>query len=92
LVFVVDVVGGDHGRDLTVELRRAGIAADRAFDSRSMKAQMKAANRAAARLALIVGEDERSAGEVTIRDLASGDQTTAARSDVVAAVRAGLTP
>src|SRR5205814_4260686 len=37
-VFVVDTTGGGVARDLTAELRRAGIAADRAFDQRSMKA------------------------------------------------------
>ena len=30
-VFVVDVTGGEAARDLTFELRRAGIGADRAF-------------------------------------------------------------
>ena len=68
-VFVVDVAGGDHARDLVVTLRRNGIAADRAFDARSMKAQMKAADRSGAAFVLIVGEDEVAAGTVTVRDL-----------------------
>jgi histidyl-tRNA synthetase len=68
-VFVVDVTGGAVARDLTVALRRAGLGADRAFDGRSMKAQMKAADRSGARWAAIVGEDEAAAGAVTLRDL-----------------------
>ncbi|MEZ5234843.1 MAG: His/Gly/Thr/Pro-type tRNA ligase C-terminal domain-containing protein [Acidimicrobiales bacterium] len=44
------------------ELRRAGIGADRAFDGRSMKSQMKAADRSGARVALIVGSQELEAG------------------------------
>ncbi|MFN0092928.1 MAG: histidine--tRNA ligase [Acidimicrobiales bacterium] len=68
-VFVVDVTDGSAARDLTVELRRAGIGADRAFDGRSMKAQMKAADRSGARLAVIVGGDELAAGTVTLRTL-----------------------
>jgi histidyl-tRNA synthetase len=68
-VFVVDVTGGDRARDLTFELRRAGLSTDRAFDGRSMKAQMKAADRSGARLVLIVGEDEVAADAVTVRDL-----------------------
>lgn len=67
--FVVDVVDGTLARDLVTRLRRAGLAADRAFDGRSMKAQMKAADRSGARVAVIVGEDEAAAGEVTLRDL-----------------------
>jgi histidyl-tRNA synthetase len=68
-VFVVDVTGGAVARDLTVALRRAGLGADRAFDGRSMKAQMRAADRSGARWAAIVGEDEAAAGAVTLRDL-----------------------
>jgi histidyl-tRNA synthetase len=68
-VFVVDVTGGAVARDLTTALRRAGIGADRGFDGRSMKAQMKAADRSGARWAAIVGEDEVAAGTVTLRSL-----------------------
>jgi histidyl-tRNA synthetase len=70
-VFVVDVTGGDVARDLTSTLRRAGVGADRGFDGRSMKSQMKAADRSGARFAAIVGEDEAAAGVVTLRDLRS---------------------
>jgi transposase-like protein len=90
-VFVVDVTGGDAGRDLTFELRRHGISADRAFDARSMKAQMKVADRSGARLALLVGDDELEAGTVTLRDLRSGEgQTEVPRAEVVAKVTAQL--
>ena len=47
-VFVADLTGGEHARDLTFELRRAGITADRGFDGRSMKSQMKTADRSGA--------------------------------------------
>ncbi len=70
-VFVVDVTGGDLARDLTSALRRSGLGADRGFDGRSMKSQMKAADRSGARFAAIVGEDEAAAGVVTLRDLRS---------------------
>ena len=90
-VFVVDVVGGDSARDLTTELRRAGLSADRAFDQRSLKAQMKVADRSGARLALIVGPDEQAAGAVTIRDLRTdAPQELVTRGDLVAAIRKRL--
>jgi len=91
-VFVVDVVGGDAARDLTAALRAAGVSADRAFDDRSMKAQMKAADRAGARLALIVGEQEAAAGTVGLRDLATREQETVERVGIVPAVLARLSP
>lgn len=83
-VFVVDVTGGTVARDLTAELRRAGIRADRAFDGRSMKSQMKLADKSGARHVIIVGEDEAAGGEVTLRDLASSEQRRVDRDAVIA--------
>jgi histidyl-tRNA synthetase len=67
--FVVDMTGGEAARDLTHELRAAGLSADRRFGGGSMKAQMKSADRSGAAFAVIVGEDEVAAGEVTLRRL-----------------------
>jgi histidyl-tRNA synthetase len=85
--FVIDVAGGAHALELTQALRAAGVRADRAFDDRSMKAQMKQADRSGARLALIVGEQEVANGTVIVRDLTSGEQAAVARADVVDHVR-----
>ena len=72
-VFVVDTTGGDQAALASrSELRSAGLRADRRFDGRSMKAQMKAADRSGARLALIVGADELAAG--------TGDRARPARA------------
>ena len=92
-VFVVDTAGGDAARDLCAELRRAGLSAERAFDGRSMKSQMKAADRAGARFVVIVGSDEQAAGTVTIREMA-GDRTqeSVPRGDALARLRARLAP
>ena len=90
-VFVVDVAGGDAARDLTAALRVAGVAADRAFDGRSMKSQMKAADRSGARLALLVGEDEVATDSVTLRHLRGDvEQERVARADVIQRVRSLL--
>jgi histidyl-tRNA synthetase len=86
-VWVVDVTDGSHARDLTHELRGAGVAADRAFEARSMRSQMKAADRSGARLAVIVGEQEVDDEMVSIRDLRTLDgQHSVRRADVVAEV------
>lgn len=91
-VFVVDVTGGEHGRDVTLELRRAGISADRGFDGRSMKSQIKSSDRSGARLAVIIGEDEVSNGTVTLRDLRDrSGQVPVARDQLVEQVRGALT-
>jgi histidyl-tRNA synthetase len=86
--FVVDVTGGAAARDITAELQAAGLRADRAFDDRSMKAQLRAADRSGATLALIVGPDELSAGTVSLRPLrGTGEQRSVTRREVVHAVR-----
>ncbi len=86
--FVVDTTGGAEALALTEELRAAGLRADRAFDARSMKAQVKAADRSGAAVALIVGPDEREAGAVAVRPLRSGaGQVLVPRAEVVEQVR-----
>ena len=89
-VFVVDTSGGAEALLLTFELRAAGFVCDRAFDNRSMKAQFRAADRSGAHIALVVGEQERADGTVTVRDLEGGDQQTVDRADVVDHVRKRL--
>ena len=72
--FFVDVVDGMSALRLCEEVRAAGFTADRAFDGRSMKSQMKAADRCGATFAVIIGEDEANAGTCTVRHLATSDQ------------------
>ncbi|HMS12003.1 MAG: histidine--tRNA ligase [Microthrixaceae bacterium] len=68
--FVVTFGGdGSDARDLCTRLRREGHSVERSFDGRSGRAQMKQADRSGARFALVIGDDERAAGTVTMRDL-----------------------
>lgn len=89
-VFVVDTTGGLEAVRLTAELRAAGMSSDRAFENRSMKSQMKAADRSGAAFAVIVGTDELDAGTVVVRPLraeraadGSGGQQSVARHDLI---------
>ena len=82
-VFVVDTTGGLEALRITEELRAAGVAVDRAFENRSMKSQMKAADRSGARWAVIVGEDELAAGTILVRPLReAGDQMSIPRNEL----------
>jgi histidyl-tRNA synthetase len=81
--FVVDVTGGRQALTITTELRAAGLAADRAYDGRSMKAQMRLANRSAAAHAVIVGDHELTAGTVVVKPMRGGEQTTIPRADLI---------
>jgi histidyl-tRNA synthetase len=86
-VFVIDTTGGATARDLADELRRAQLRADRAFDGRSFRAQMKAALRSGAALAVVVEPEG-----ITIRTLREkGEATPVDREKVVDEVRNRLT-
>jgi histidyl-tRNA synthetase len=90
-VWVVDTTGGREATRLASELRAAGVSCDRSFDARSVKAQMKGADRSGARLAVIVGERELAAGTAAVKDLASGEQEEVDRLRLVEHVRQRLT-
>ena len=47
------------------------------FTPKSLKAQLKAANRSGAPLALIIGEDEWQDRQVTLKQMDTGDQVRA---------------
>jgi histidyl-tRNA synthetase len=83
-VFVVDTAGAGDALVLTQELRASGIAASRAYDNRSMKAQMRAADRSGAAVVVIIGSDERSAGTAVVRTLrGGGEQAVIARTELL---------
>jgi len=87
-VFVVDLTDGSSARDLTHELRSAGISADRRFGGGSMRSQMKSADRSGAQWAVLIGADELESGTVTVRDLRSdAPQSPVPRTDLVAELR-----
>jgi histidyl-tRNA synthetase len=85
--FVVVTTEGTDALVIAAELRAAGVSADRAFGGRSMRAQMKVADRSGARVAVIVGADEAAAGEVTVRPLRGGEQQRVPRPDMVKHVK-----
>ena len=82
--FVIDTTGGLEALQLTAELRAAGLTADRAYENRSMKAQMKVADRSGAEIAVIIGSNEVAEGAVTVRPLRTNEgQQTIARSTLI---------
>lgn len=89
-VFVVDITGGEQATVICDALRAAGVGADRAYEGRRMKAQMKAADRSGARLAVIVGDDELVANTAIIRTMDGGSQQSVQRDALVAEVQEAL--
>ena len=74
-VVVIDSGRLGAGRSCVDRLRGAGLRADMDLGDRSVKAQFKAADRRRAMAAVVVG-DEWDDGKVSVKRLASGEETT----------------
>jgi histidyl-tRNA synthetase len=57
------------------ELRKLGLSASMDYSGRSIKAQMKEANRESARFSIIVGESELASGQFILRDMDQSIET-----------------
>jgi histidyl-tRNA synthetase len=75
---------------LVRELRAAGISALLAFGGRSLKAQLKGADRSGVAYTLILGDQELTDNVVIVRDMASSQQDSVALSGIVAWLTARL--
>jgi histidyl-tRNA synthetase len=75
---------------LATELRAADLNTEVVLDAGKLGKQMKYADRAGIRFALVVGSDEAAAGVVTVKDLRAQAQTQVPRAEVAARLRAAL--
>lgn len=57
-------------------LRRKDISTETGLEGRSLKSQMKAANKLGARYVLMIGDDELEKGVATLKDMEDGQQET----------------
>ena len=64
-------------------MRKAGIRTEIDLAARSMKAQMREANRIRASYALFIGTEEYTTGNYTLKNLATSEQTTLSLEDVL---------
>lgn len=74
------------GLRLARELRREFVV-EMDIEAKGFSAQMKAAGKSGARIAVILGEEEWNRGEVMVKNLATGDQQTMARDALQAHLR-----
>ncbi len=71
-------------------LRAAGISCDMDFTGRSVKSQMKQANKRAAKSVLFLGPDEFEQGKIKLRNMESGDETEVSTDSLAGAVKGML--
>jgi histidyl-tRNA synthetase len=69
---------GEKAKDESVvivdKLRKAGIAAEKDYQDRKVKAQFKAADRLQAKYVAIIGDEELEKNVINVKDMATGEQ------------------
>ena len=85
---------GDKSREVGVkllaDLRRAGVAAETDYAGKSLRAQMKSADREQVRLTVIIGEDELNRGEVKVRNMETKEEVDVPLDQAVERIRGVL--
>lgn len=67
---------------LIYELRKEGIRAERDYLERSVKAQMKFANKIGAKYSMVLGDDEIARGKATVKNMETGEQNEVSFSEI----------
>ena len=67
---------------LIFDLRKEGISAERDYLARSVKAQMKYANKLDAKFSAVIGDDDISAGKANIKNMATGESAEVAFAEI----------
>jgi len=89
LIFIVSVDDFARVKSLKLanELRRSGLVADIDFNSRSVKAQFREANRKKAKAVIVLSKDELEKGEITLKNMATGEQVIVSQSVLLEEVK-----
>jgi histidyl-tRNA synthetase len=83
---VLDDAARPRVHALMDDVRAAGLRSDAAYGGRRLKRTLELAARRGAGTVVIVGEDEWSAGEATVRDMTSGEQRRVALDGLVSEI------
>ncbi len=81
---------GEEAKDYSVkllhDLRKQGVRADMDSKERNLKGQMKYANKLGAMFTVVIGEDEVKSGDLTLKNMETGEQTKVRREELVNAL------
>lgn len=79
-----------YAQSIAQTLRQAGISTVSDLQRRSLKAQMREADRLGTHIAVIIGENERQNGKAVVKNMQTGEQHECAVGDVAAEVTGWL--
>lgn len=74
------------GFKLTTELRTKGISAELDYEGKSLKAQMRTADKLGARLVGLIGDDEIRDNTVTLRDMRTKEQRAMSQNNFISEI------
>ena len=77
---------------LQKNLRESGIRTELDFSARSLKAQLRWANRIGARFTCVLGENELASGEMVLKQMLDGEQIPVTRESLTATLLDRLSP
>lgn len=86
-VIVLDENLAAEGFALATRFRREGIATESCLEVKSLKAQLRAADKLRAEFVVILGEDEWKDGQVSVRRMTDGQQWRVDREEVCRFIR-----
>jgi histidyl-tRNA synthetase len=75
---------------LLYRLRVEGLSAEKDYQGRKIKAQMKSADRFQASYVAILGDDELADGKITLKAMATGEQETVGLADFISVLKQKL--
>lgn len=73
--------------ELLQQIREAGLIAETDYLGRKMKARMKSADRLEAQFAAILGDDELERGEITLKELTTGEQQAVKLESIIDTIK-----
>ena len=80
-----------HAISLATQMRSDGIRVMIHSENKKFKAKISYADKLSIPYVVFIGEDEIANGKVTVKDLDTGDQTTASPAMVIAGIKEGVT-
>ncbi len=84
--------GAQEGFRVAQRLRRAGLAATFDVLGRSLKAQLREANKLGARFTVVIGENELACGAATVKNMATGAEIPARLAELADVLKAAAAP
>lgn len=72
----------DKAMEILFRLRKASIRAEKDYMGRSLKSQMKYANKISARYTIVIGDEEIEKDSINIKNMENGEEEKASLSDI----------